>query len=112
MHDVFIVTSEGLGGGHIARIVYACDEADARQAVQDSYPGELVRGRGRPIQQGELIKKASPPIAAGIKEHGRVAPAIEGAWGHSTRPDHRQVTDADIVLVHSSSSRLSSRAKD
>ena len=42
MHDVFIVTSEGMGGGHIARIVYACDEADARQAVQDSYPGELV----------------------------------------------------------------------
>ena len=37
MHDVFIVTSEGSGCGHIARIVYAFDEVDARQTIQDSY---------------------------------------------------------------------------
>ncbi len=58
MHDVFIVTSEGLGGGHIARIVYACDEVDARQAVQDSYPGELVVDVVARFNQVTLIKKA------------------------------------------------------
>ncbi|WNG93591.1 hypothetical protein [Mycobacterium sp. ITM-2016-00318] len=42
MDDVFIVTSEGSGCGHIARIVFAFDEVDARQTIQDSYPGELV----------------------------------------------------------------------
>jgi hypothetical protein len=42
IHDVFIVTSEGSGCGHIARIVFAFDEVDARQTIQDSYPGELV----------------------------------------------------------------------
>jgi photosystem II stability/assembly factor-like uncharacterized protein len=42
MHDVFIVTSEGSGCGHIARIVHAFDEVDARQTIQDNYPGEFV----------------------------------------------------------------------
>jgi hypothetical protein len=42
MHDVFIVTSEGSACGQIARIVFAFDEVDARQTIQDSYPGEFV----------------------------------------------------------------------
>src|SRR6185295_18206766 len=37
MHDVFIVISEGSGGGHIVRTVHAADEDDARQTHQDNY---------------------------------------------------------------------------
>ena len=40
MHDVFIVTSEGSGGEHIARTVYAASEDDARQTHQDNYADE------------------------------------------------------------------------
>ena len=32
MHDVFIVITEGTGGEHIARTVYAASEDDARQS--------------------------------------------------------------------------------
>ena len=42
MHDVFIVTSEGSGGGHIARTVYAASEDDARQAHQENYADEPI----------------------------------------------------------------------
>ncbi len=42
MHDVFVVTSRGGSGGHIARIVLAANEADARQAHQENYPGESI----------------------------------------------------------------------
>ncbi len=58
MHDVFIVTSEGSGCGHIARIVYACDEVDARQAIQESYPGEFVVDVIARCNQVALIEKA------------------------------------------------------
>jgi hypothetical protein len=40
MHDVFIVISEGWGGGHIARTVYAASEDDARQTHQENYADE------------------------------------------------------------------------
>ena len=40
MHDVFIVISEGWGGGHIVRAVYAADEDDARQTHQENYADE------------------------------------------------------------------------
>ena len=40
MHDVFIVISEGLGGGHMVRTVYAADHDDARQTHQDNYADE------------------------------------------------------------------------
>ena len=40
MHDVFIVTSEGAGGEHIARTVYAASEDDARRTHQDNYADE------------------------------------------------------------------------
>ena len=40
MHDVFFVTSEGFGGGHIVRTVYAADHDDARQTHQDNYADE------------------------------------------------------------------------
>ena len=40
MHDVFIVTSEGLGGGHIVRTFYAASHNDARQTHQDNYADE------------------------------------------------------------------------
>ena len=40
MHDVFIVISEGWGGGHIVRTVYAADQDDARQTHQDNYADE------------------------------------------------------------------------
>ena len=40
MHDVFIVISEGSGGEHIVRTVYAADEDDARQTHQDNYADE------------------------------------------------------------------------
>ena len=42
MHDVFIVTSEGTGGGHIARTVHAANEDDARQTHQENYPDEPI----------------------------------------------------------------------
>ena len=42
MHDVFIVTSEGSGGGHIARTVHAASEDDARQAHQENYVDESI----------------------------------------------------------------------
>ena len=40
MHDVFIVISEGLGGGHMVRTVYAADHDDARQTHQANYADE------------------------------------------------------------------------
>ena len=40
MHDVFIVISEGWGGAHVVRTVYAADEDDARQTHQDNYADE------------------------------------------------------------------------
>jgi len=42
MHDVFIVTSEGLGGGHIARTIHAASEDDARQTHQENYADEPI----------------------------------------------------------------------
>jgi hypothetical protein len=42
MHDVFIVTSEGQGGGHIARMVHAASEDDARQTHQENYADEPI----------------------------------------------------------------------
>ena len=42
MHDVFIVTSEGSGGGHIVRTVHAASEDDARQTHQDNYADEPI----------------------------------------------------------------------
>ncbi len=42
MHDVFIVTSERRGGGHLARTVYAASEDDARQTHQDNYADEPI----------------------------------------------------------------------
>ena len=42
MHDVFIVTSEGWGGRHIVRTVYAADHDDARQTHQDNYADETL----------------------------------------------------------------------
>ena len=40
MHDVYIVISEGWGGAHVVRTVYAADEDDARQTHQDNYADE------------------------------------------------------------------------
>ena len=42
MYDVFIVVSEGSGGEHIARPVYAASEDDARQAHQANYVDEPI----------------------------------------------------------------------
>ena len=42
LHDVFIVISEGLGGGHIVRTVYAADRDDARRTHQDNYADEPI----------------------------------------------------------------------
>ena len=42
MHDVFIVTSEGSGGGRIVRIVHAASEGDARQTHQEHYPRDSI----------------------------------------------------------------------
>ena len=42
MHDVFIVTSERWGGGHIVRTVYAASDDDARQTHQENYPDEPI----------------------------------------------------------------------
>ena len=42
MHDVFLVISEGTGGEHVARMVYAADEDDARQTHQDNYADEAL----------------------------------------------------------------------
>ena len=40
MHDVFIVISEGWGGAHIVRTVYAADRDDARRTHQENYADE------------------------------------------------------------------------
>ena len=42
MHDVFIVISEGPGGGHIVRTVYAASQDDARQTHQENYADETL----------------------------------------------------------------------
>ena len=42
MHDVFTVTSETSGGGHIMRTVYAANEDDARQTHQHHYTNEVI----------------------------------------------------------------------
>ena len=42
MHDVFIVTSEGSGGEHIVRTIYAADQDDARQTHQENYADEPI----------------------------------------------------------------------
>ena len=42
MHDVFIVISEGWGGGHIVRTVYAANHDDARQTHQENYVDESI----------------------------------------------------------------------
>ena len=42
IHDVFIVISEGSGGEHIARTVYAADHDDARQTHQVNYADESI----------------------------------------------------------------------
>ena len=42
MHDVFIVISEGWGGGHMVRTVYAADQDDARQTHQNNYADEPI----------------------------------------------------------------------
>ena len=42
MHDVFIVISEGVDGGHIARTVHADGEDDARQTCRENYADELI----------------------------------------------------------------------
>ena len=54
MHDVFIVTSEGQGGGHIVRTVYAADRDDARQTHQANYADEPDRG-GSPMKPSRLV---------------------------------------------------------
>jgi hypothetical protein len=42
MHDVIIVTSQGSGGRHITRTVYAASDDDARQTHQENYAGEPI----------------------------------------------------------------------
>ena len=42
MHDVFIVTSEGTGGEHIARTIHAASEDDARQTHEENYAHEPI----------------------------------------------------------------------
>ena len=42
MHDVFIVISEGSGGEHIVRTVYAASHDDARQTHQENYADEPI----------------------------------------------------------------------
>ena len=42
LHDVFIVISEGSGGEHIARTVYAADLDDARQTHRENYADEPI----------------------------------------------------------------------
>ena len=59
MHDVFVVTSEGPGGGHIARIVHAADEGDARRTHQENYPGESIVDVATRITQLTSITKSS-----------------------------------------------------
>jgi hypothetical protein len=42
MHDVFIVISEGRGGAHIVRTVYAASQDDARQTHQENYADQPI----------------------------------------------------------------------
>ena len=70
MHDVFIVISEGLGGGHLVRTVYAADHDDARQTHQENYADEPIR-RGSPMND---------PGSRHIRA-GDVTPSRSGVWG-------------------------------
>ena len=68
MHDVFIVTSEGSGGGHITRIVYAATEYDARQAHQHNYPGEeIVAVATRMTQLTSITKSIESSASAATR---------------------------------------------
>ena len=58
MHDGFVVTSEGSGGGDITRIVHAADPADARQTHQDNHPGESIVAVATRITQLMSIAKS------------------------------------------------------
>lgn len=61
MHDVFVVTSRGQGSGHIARIVYAASENDARQTHQANFREEtIVDVLTRPTQM-DVARHAEPP---------------------------------------------------
>ena len=42
MYRLFIVVSEDGDGEHVARVVYATSEDDARQAHQENYADETV----------------------------------------------------------------------
>ena len=57
MHDVFVVTSEGSGGGHVTRIVYAADEDDAPQTHQDNHSRRVDRGRGHPNYPADVDRE-------------------------------------------------------
>ncbi len=41
-YRLFMVTSEGVGGQHVVRAVYATSEDDARQAHQENYADETI----------------------------------------------------------------------
>jgi len=42
MHDVFVVTSEGGDGEHVARTVYAASEDDARQTHPENSADDTI----------------------------------------------------------------------
>ena len=68
MHDVYVVTSEGSGGGHITRVVHAVSEDDARQTHQDNYPGESIVAVATRIAQ--LTPIARSIESSGVPRHG------------------------------------------
>ncbi len=72
MHDIFVVTSEGSGGGHITRIVYAVNEGDARRTHQDNYPGEsIVAVATRITQLTSITKSIESSVSAATRFRGR-----------------------------------------
>ena len=78
MHDVFVVTSEGSGGGHITRIVHAANEDDARRTHQDSYPGESIVAVATRVTQLTSITKSIESSA--VPRHGLGDAARSESW--------------------------------
>ena len=100
MHDVFIVTSEGSDGEHIARTVYAASEDDAPvnavviDAVAKFCPQSDQRG-----QEGEMHDVFIVISEGSDGEH--IARTVHAASEDDARQAHQENhADETIVAVH------------
>ena len=83
MHDVFTIISEGSGGEHIARTVYAASEDDARQTHQKTTPTSPSR---------RLTNETIPPhhLRRRATSHRAVRARLEDTMDAYTRITRRR----------------------